>query len=478
MRRKYLVLLIVIWVLFIAVSFLFNFSIILRNNKEVVLNKSKAFFEQILTSRAWNSQHERVYVPVTTVTQPNPYLNDTLRDIVTIDGMQLTMINPAYMTRQMGEINKINYDVQFHITSLNPIRPANKADDWEIKALKLFEEKGTSELQELVKNDSSSYYRYMAPLITEKSCLRCHAQQGYKYGDIRGGISISFPAASYLKAINKHLFSGAVVHLLIIVLGIIGVIIYYRMSNKYYSILKNRNAELVYANATKDKFFSIIAHDLRSPFNSILGLSDLILEKCRQNDFDGMLKMSTILNKSVNQSFDLLNNLLEWSSVQTGRIVFKPDNLQLSPLIEKVVDLHKLAAKKKDIDITYDIPEISLKADINMIHSVLRNLLSNAIKFSYKGGKINISAVENKNEVEISVKDYGIGINKDHQKKMFQLGEDITTLGTNNEKGTGLGLILCKEFIEKHGGKISVESEEEKGSRFYFTIPIKWQGES
>lgn len=237
--------------------------------------------------------------------------------------------------------------------------------------------------------------------------------------------------------------------------------------------LQKNEKQLRELNATKDKFFSIIAHDLRTPFNSILGFSELILENSKRNDFNDMLKMSTVLNNTVNKSFDLLNNLLEWSRVQTGRIEFKPDDCHLSPLIKEVTDLFSLAVKKKNIDIVFDMPEIILKADSNMLYTVMRNLLSNSIKFSHKGGTIYISAVENKNEVEISVKDNGVGINKDSMGKLFQLAENITTLGTNSEKGTGLGLILCKEFIENHGGKFSVESEEGKGSRFYFTIPNK-----
>lgn len=237
--------------------------------------------------------------------------------------------------------------------------------------------------------------------------------------------------------------------------------------------LKESEEQLRELNTTKDKFFSIIAHDLRSPFNSILGFSELILENSKRNDFSNTLKMSTILNDTVNKSFDLLNNLLEWSRVQTDRITFMPDNHQLSILIVEVVKLLSLAAMKKNIKVDFEVSDIEIKIDVNMIQTVLRNLLSNAIKYSHKGGLINISAFENKNEVEISVKDNGVGINKDYMEKLFLLGENIATLGTDNEKGTGLGLILCKEFVEKHKGKIWVKSEEGKGSEFKFILPKK-----
>ena len=175
------------------------------SNYNLVLNKSRAFFEQILVTRFWNAEHGGVYVPITEKTLPNKYLKDSLRDVVTIDGMKLTKINPAFMTRQIAETNKANYDIQFHITSLNPIRYENRADEWENKTLKMFEN-GYSENLELVKNGTITQYRYMAPLITEKACLQCHEEQGYEVGDIRGGISIYFSAKSYLKAINRQNF--------------------------------------------------------------------------------------------------------------------------------------------------------------------------------------------------------------------------------------------------------------------------------
>ena len=154
--------------------------------------------------------------------------------------------------------------------------------------------------------------------------------------------------------------------------------------------LKESEEQLRELNTTKDKFFSIIAHDLRSPFNSILGFSELILENSKRNDFSNTLEMSTILNDTVNKSFDLLNNLLEWSRLQTDRITFMPDNHQLSILIVEVVKLLSLAAMKKNIKVDFEVSDIEVKIDVNMIQTVLRNLLSNAIKYSHKGGLINI----------------------------------------------------------------------------------------
>ncbi|MDX1284588.1 MAG: DUF3365 domain-containing protein, partial [Draconibacterium sp.] len=194
MKRSYLILILCFWGVLIAASLFWNIHLTRSNNHKVVLNKSRAFFEQILVARAWNSFHGGVYVPLTAHTQPNIYLTDSLRDIKAGE-LELTMINPAYMTRQIAEINE-NNDLKFHITSLKPIRPGNIADQWESKALEAFEI-GLPEMLEKMNIDGHLHYRYMAPLITAESCLKCHAKQGYAENDIRGGISVSFPSFLY-----------------------------------------------------------------------------------------------------------------------------------------------------------------------------------------------------------------------------------------------------------------------------------------
>lgn len=227
MSKKHFIWFVSFWTILIITSFLWNRLLIIKNNDEQVSKKSQAFFDQIVMTRSWNSQHGGVYVPVTAITQPNPYLKYSLRDIVTINGIKLTKINPAYMTRQISEINKERLNFQFHITSLNPIRPLNKPDDRETKALKSFE-KGITEVEELVNIGSNKYNRYMAPLITEKSCLRSHAIQGYKEGDIRGGISVTFLADSYLKSLITQISHLALAHILILIIGIVGLFLYYK----------------------------------------------------------------------------------------------------------------------------------------------------------------------------------------------------------------------------------------------------------
>jgi len=243
--------------------------------------------------------------------------------------------------------------------------------------------------------------------------------------------------------------------------------------------LKKNEEELRHLNATKDKFFSIIAHDLKSPFNSIMGFSELLVEQVSENNLDGIAKYSGIILNSSKRALDLLMNLLDWSRSQTGRMEFMPEDFEMVEFIQEISLLFNDIASQKTIAIKKELPHnATVFADKAMISTVLRNLISNAIKFTKPGGEITISALEKPDELLITVSDSGVGIPREMIGKLFRIDENYTTSGTNNERGTGLGLILCKEFIEKHHGKIWVESIEENqsenksgGSTFFFTLP-------
>jgi len=224
-------------------------------------------------------------------------------------------------------------------------------------------------------------------------------------------------------------------------------------------------------NATKDKLFSIIAHDLRSPFNNIIGLSDLLLENIIS--FEESEKYIKILNSSAKNTLVLLDNLLNWAKSQTGHLRFKPENILFSEIILKNISLNRLLAETKNISINYfSSDDVEVYADENMLKTVLRNLISNAIKFTNVGGNIKIYAFLKQDHVEITISDNGIGMNEKKRKSLFDISSK-NTLGRANENGSGLGLVLCKEFVMKNKGEIWVESEEGKGSSFKFTLPLK-----
>ncbi len=232
------------------------------------------------------------------------------------------------------------------------------------------------------------------------------------------------------------------------------------------------NRHLGELNKTKDKLFSIIAHDLRNPFITILGFCEILQTEFVQLTEDEKLSYITEMKKSAEISYALLQNLLQWSRSQTGHIEFAPQKIDLLKIIKDNIKLVKTSAERKEIDISYKIPESAniIIADEDMLNSIIRNLLTNALKFTMRSGKIEIAVVELQEFVKICVSDTGVGMNEEVRKNLFRLDATHSTVGTDNEAGTGLGLILCKEFVERHGGKIWAESELGKGSKFFFTL--------
>jgi signal transduction histidine kinase/ligand-binding sensor domain-containing protein len=233
-----------------------------------------------------------------------------------------------------------------------------------------------------------------------------------------------------------------------------------------------KTAELSELNASKDKFFSIIAHDLKNPFNAIIGISELLKEEIESGDPAGIEEHAALINNSAVQTSRLLENLLEWANSQTGKILFNPAPIKLSELLNEELSILNDMAARKNIELKSSIADnLTIMADKNMIKTVLRNLISNAIKFTHNNGKVEVQAILDNNQVEVAVSDSGIGMTKETMAKLFRIDANLSTRGTENEKGTGLGLFLCKEFIQKHGGKIWVESEPGKGSIFKFMLP-------
>lgn len=236
--------------------------------------------------------------------------------------------------------------------------------------------------------------------------------------------------------------------------------------------LSKLNSALTELNATRDKFFSIIAHDLRNPFNTILGLCEMLLGNMDKSEPEKIRKSVSDIRDTSKHTFDLLQNLLIWARSQTGALDFQPIQFDLSERIFENIDIVKSQAEKKNIELTNTLSDpIMVTGDTRMIDTVLRNLLTNAIKFTRQQGLITVSAQEKEGHVEVMVTDTGTGIAPENIQRIFLLDNKYTRKGTEKEGGSGLGLILCREFVEKHGGTIGVESEPGKGSTFIFTIP-------
>lgn len=240
--------------------------------------------------------------------------------------------------------------------------------------------------------------------------------------------------------------------------------------------LTDSEKKLKELNDSKDKFFSIIAHDLRSPFNGLLGFSDFLANEIEDLEKDQIKKFAGEINKAANNLFKLLNNLLDWSRLQIGSMQFQPQKLDLTDIAAEIISLMKSNAIKKNIELINNIKKSTeVYADNNMAHSILRNLVSNAIKFTENGGFVKLSVKDLGKFVEVSVYDNGVGIPEEKIPNIFKIGHYKSTLGTSDEKGSGLGLILCYDFIKLHHGTINCQSvtgdPEKRGTKFYFTLP-------
>lgn len=231
--------------------------------------------------------------------------------------------------------------------------------------------------------------------------------------------------------------------------------------------------ELKEANAAKDKFFSIIAHDLKNPFNALLGFAQMLSDNLSELEKDELRDLASRINNNAQSAYSLIENLLQWSRAQTGRLEYNPEKMELKTLVEDSLKTLAGQAEHKQIKLINEAQTVDIYADPNLAKTILRNLLSNAIKYTGTGGNVSVSSKQYNNMVEVSVSDTGVGMSPEVIEKIFRIDTKYSTPGTERETGTGLGLILCKEFVEKHGGMIWVESEVGKGTKFTFTLPAK-----
>lgn len=235
---------------------------------------------------------------------------------------------------------------------------------------------------------------------------------------------------------------------------------------------KKLEEQLIQLNADKDRFISILAHDLRSPFNYLLGFTELLKRNLRKYQIEKIEAMIETINSTAQKTFELLEDTLLWANAQSKKITYSPAVTNVVEVITEVIDILAPGAKTKNIKIEYvHKKELLVNLDVYMFKAILRNLISNAIKFTNQGGKIDISAIHNEDHLTIKVADNGIGIKPDVLEKIFRFVSIHSTHGTANESGTGLGLLLCKEFVDKHGGKIWIDSKVNEGTTVSFTIP-------
>ncbi|MCP4625556.1 MAG: DUF3365 domain-containing protein [bacterium] len=243
--RRSLLVPIIIWIIVVSISFAWNINTVNDNTLRTVKSVGRAFFKEIETTRSWNARHGGVYVPITEETQPNPYLKVPNRDIESTTGVSLTKVNPAFMTRQIAEISQEQNEIQYHITSLNPIRPANVALDWETRALETFEN-GAEEFFML--DETTRNYLYMAPLGVKEACLPCHSPQGYELGDVRGGISVTIQGETHLEAAAQAKNNLILIHGVVLVGGIMAYSLFWKFRENQMEILEEKNLRIEESN--------------------------------------------------------------------------------------------------------------------------------------------------------------------------------------------------------------------------------------
>ena len=473
------IIIIAIWIIAILVLSVIRVMDSYSNKAQLENIITKMAYDKDITYRRWVSNHGGVYVPVSEHTLPNPYLKIENRDIVTNFGDTLTLMNPAYVTRQALEFSSKEYNLKGRLVSLNPVNPLNAPDSLERAALLAFE-KGDTLFSTNETVDSIEYHRYIHPFKVEASCLKCHAHQVYKVGDIRGALSISVPLTNLNKLLVGEIHNIIFLHFIILFLGISIIVFILNTLDKHWSArlgadqaLKESKSQLIAINADKDRFISTLAHDLRNPFVSILGFSDLLIENIDKYDRGKILRQIELIHHTSHKTYQLLDDLLLWSHSQSDKIKLDKQKVDFGELCRESIELVQTQAKRKNISIQcFETENLQIFADINSIKTVLRNLISNAVKFTNQNGQIKIYAKRDLSNAVITVSDNGVGIDKDVIPKLWCFTEQISTTGTDGEQGTGFGLVLCKELIEKHGGKIWVESEPGKGSDFKFSIPL------
>lgn len=520
-------------VLTIAMS-LSTYLIIKKDRKLIIEQldmQAKTLFTQIVLTRRWIADHGGIFVEKVPWEKPNPYLSEA--EMEDISGKKYIKESPAMVTKELSEYAKKSGDFWFNITSLKLINPNNTPDEFERAALMEFESTRIKESSKVEKIGRSYFYRYIAPLYVEKSCLKCHGHQGYKIGDVRGAISVSIPMDYALAIIDSEkktmvLTSIATIIILIIVLFImmkelvlspvnrlkISMMDFSRgeeteilvtrtgdeledlnkafvtMSEslkEYHSDLENKvqsatksladaNARLTELNDKKSDFIAKVSHELRTPLTSIKGAMDYITAKfsmlpATDKSANDLQEFFDVIKNNADRLIRMVNDTLDIERIESGIFDLELREVNLLSLIKEVITgLQTITSEKK---ITFRITAASgivfIYADEDRIRQVLINLLSNAINYSPEDSEIHISVKESEEEVTVSVKDKGPGIPAEVQKKIF---DKFYTRG--RKQGTGLGLAICKGIIEAHHGEINVKSSEDmKGSTFYFTLPKK-----
>jgi hypothetical protein len=481
-RTFYLVLL--LWTGALIVSFIWNYIHLHHDTIEIATKEARANINKDEAIRFWAAKHGGVYVPPNERTPPNPYLSHIKdRDIVSTTGKQLTLMNPAYIVRQMTQEYGLLFGIKGKITALKVLNPINTPDEWEVKALKILNS-GVNEVAEVVNQDGKEYVRMMSPLITEESCLKCHAHQGYKLGDIRGGIAVSVPLEKYLPMHRHHINVLTLSHSVFWFLGIIVIMFLTRRIRqginqvvqtdealrKVNNELKKKTKEVEAANEELAQYAYVVSHDLKAPLRAIHNYA-VFLQEDLEDSLEGEQKIYLHnITRAVMQGERLVNDILELSRI--GRIGGDPVPFNIGDELKQICSE---APDNVEVSIQENLPTVEL--DPLLFRQIFQNLITNAIKFN-RSNPIRVEigyARHGEDKYEIFVKDNGIGIKDEYINQIFQVFKRLHT--STEYEGTGIGLSIVKKCVAVLNGSLRVESTPNQGSVFYVIIPEKMKSE-
>jgi len=496
-ERRWWLLLLAVWTLVVGLALQSHIARIDQQSMQIALEGDRNMFRTVVLTRNWNSSHGGVYVPVTAKTQPNPYLDHPRRDLMTTDGVALTMVNPAYMTRLIAEMAESDSGAIFRLTSLKPVRPENAPDNWEAKALLAFEQ-GIKEFSGVELTPKGEMLRYMAPLLVKESCLACHARQGYKIGDIRGGISISQPYAPIATATHTSEREAILTYGtgFALVVGL-GWLLLEMLRRRWHELagkiqeLEDTQGQLLQSEklASIGQLAAGVAHEINNPVgfvNSNLGTlgkysGQLIelLEACRTGkaddasfaaaDFDYLkTDIADLLKESqegLGRVRKIVADLKDFSRVDQAEW----QDADLNAGIESTLNVvwNEIKYKAEVVRDYGELPPVPcLPAQINQ---VVMNLLVNAAQSIESKGRICVRTGHDAQWAWIEIEDNGKGMTPEVMQRIFEPFYTTKPVG----KGTGLGLSLAYDIVRKHGGRLEVSSEPGQGSLFRVSLPLQ-----
>lgn len=475
------------WTLLVGGSLYWNYHHEHESTLALARNEAVANINKDLTFRRWATGHGGVYVPLTEDTPSNPYLVAGDKDVETTGGHKLTLMNPAYMVRQMQRLYSETFGIKGHITSLLPLNPSNKADPWETSVLQAFDAGERANVFATANIDGAPYVRAMMPMITEPGCLKCHAHQGYQVGDVRGGISVSVPLAPYLVREHEVLQALRISHLAIWAVGVLAFYWLYRralmrlaereqvelrireLNESLDRRVRQRTAELEKANSELESFSYSVSHDLRAPLRALNGYARIIQEDEAPRLSQAGKEMLARIWVNAERMGALIDDILQFSRVGRTEMSFAPTDM--SALAAGVVE--ELRAEYPAAAVRLDrMP--AARGDEAMLRQVWINLIGNALKFSSRRERpeVQVGSEVVDGVTVYFVRDNGAGFDMTNAGHLFGVFQRLHA--ANDYPGTGAGLAIVKRIVERHGGRIWAESAPDKGATFRFTL----EGES